>query len=155
MGLDGNLYGTTSAGGDANGDGVVFKLTTAGKFTPLHTFNFADGSQPLGGVLQPSDGNFYGTTSAGGALGFGTIFNVTSGGAFTGHLVDFDKSNNGTTPELTLVQHTNGALYGDTLDGGTTIEEGGGPTGGQGTFYSYNTTPGLPPFVSLVSTAGT
>jgi len=153
QGTDGNLYGTTSAGGDASGDGVVFKLTTAGKITILHTFNGADGSTPLGGLVQASDGNFYGVTSAGGGLSHGTLFSVNFAGVFT-NLFNFDKTTFGTTPELTLIQHTTGPIYGDTFDGGTTIEEGGGSVSGQGTFYSDNTMAGLLPFVSLVSTGG-
>jgi uncharacterized repeat protein (TIGR03803 family) len=154
QGMDGYLYGTTRRGGDANGDGVVFRLTTAGKkIKILHTFNGTDGSQPLGGLVQASDGNFYGVTSGFGTSGFGTLYSVTSAGVFT-PLFNFDNTNYGTNPELTLLQHTNGLLYGDTFSGGTTIEEHGGPSGGQGTFYSYNTPKGLAPFVSLVSTAG-
>ncbi|HWO30800.1 MAG TPA: choice-of-anchor tandem repeat GloVer-containing protein, partial [Candidatus Acidoferrum sp.] len=110
QGTDDLLYGTTSAGG-ASGDGVVFKLTTGGKFNLLHTFSGSDGSAPLGGVVQASDGNFYGVTSSGGGLGFGAMYKITSTGAFT-LLASFDKTNNGTGPQLTLVQHTNGSLYG-------------------------------------------
>ena len=78
----GNLYGTTSAGGDPNGDGTVFKLTpTSGskwKESVLHRFkNDLDGANPYYGLSLDKAGNFYGTTAAGGAHGQGVIFEVT------------------------------------------------------------------------------
>jgi uncharacterized repeat protein (TIGR03803 family) len=150
QGSDGNFYGTTSDGGDTNGDGALFKLTPKGTITLLHTFNGSDGSRPLGGMVQASDGNFYGATSAGGAQGDGTLFKVTAQGAFS-LLFDFTFKTSGTAPQLTLLQHTNGLLYGDTFDGGTVIEDGE-QLNGQGTFYSLEE--GLPPFVSLLPRAG-
>jgi len=143
QGIDGNFYGTTAAGGDANGDGVIFKLTSQGKITILHTFNGTDGKQPTAGLVQASDGNFYGVASAGGAKGFGTLFKVTSSGVFS-VLHDFDSTNDGANPEVTLVQHTNGILYGDTVLGGSH---------NIGTLYSWDSE--LPAFIKLVSASGT
>jgi uncharacterized repeat protein (TIGR03803 family) len=79
---DGNLYGTTSAFGK-DLEGTVFKITTSGKFTTLHTFTGTDGNSPYGGVIQGIDGNFYGTTGYGGADGYGTVFKITSTGKLT------------------------------------------------------------------------
>src|SRR6185503_16435218 len=60
---DGNLYGTTGADG-TNGAGTVFRLTTAGQLTILHSFTGgSDRGNPIGGVIQATDGNLYGTTS--------------------------------------------------------------------------------------------
>jgi uncharacterized repeat protein (TIGR03803 family) len=77
---DGNLYGTTFSGG-ANGSGTVFEITTAGKLTTLYSFcsqaNCADGSSPQGGLVQDSNGTFYGTTYHGGADSIGTIFSLS------------------------------------------------------------------------------
>jgi uncharacterized repeat protein (TIGR03803 family) len=61
QGYDGNLYGTTVAGG-ANGNGTVFKISSAGALTTLHSFTDTDGNAPSALVLA-TDGNFYGTTS--------------------------------------------------------------------------------------------
>lgn len=77
-GTDGNFYGTTSAGGAA-GSGTVFRITLSGTLTTLYSFTGrSDGAKPLAGLMRASDGNFYGTTSAGGALGAGTIFRFSA-----------------------------------------------------------------------------
>ncbi|HWY54631.1 MAG TPA: choice-of-anchor tandem repeat GloVer-containing protein [Terriglobales bacterium] len=147
QGSDGNFYGTTSAGGDANGDGVIFKITPLGKLTVLHALDGSvDGKQPSAGLVQVTDGKgntvaFYGATTAGGSKGFGTLYKVSLSGAFT-RIYDFDNAT-GATPEVTLFQSTSGMLYGETFKGGS---------GGAGTFYSLDDK--LPPFVSLVSTSG-
>ena len=74
---NGSLYGTTVSGG-TKGSGAVFKMTTSGTLTTLHDFcsltNCSDGAQPSAGLIQASDGNFYGSTNAGGTNGEGTVF---------------------------------------------------------------------------------
>jgi uncharacterized repeat protein (TIGR03803 family) len=95
---NGDLYGTTSYGG-ANGGGTIFKITLSGKITTLYNFcsqaNCADGSVPQGGLVQARNGDFYGTTAAGGAnshdgctsysesVGCGTVFRITPTGTLT------------------------------------------------------------------------
>ena len=144
---DGNFYGTTSAGGDSNGDGVIFKITPQGKFTLLYALNGSvDGKQPSAGLAQVTDGKgntiaLYGATQAGGSKGYGTLFKVSLSGGFT-RLYDFDNTT-GMTPKITLLQNTTGILYGETFGGGSDSA---------GVFYSLNDK--LPAFVSLVSTAG-
>jgi uncharacterized repeat protein (TIGR03803 family) len=76
---NGNLYGTTLAGG-AQGNGVVFKLTPSGAETILYSFNpgnGTDGYQAYGGLAIDKGGNLYGTTEVGGAHGYGTVYKVT------------------------------------------------------------------------------
>ncbi len=77
----GNLYGTTSAGGDSNGDGVVFKLTLSGgkwKESVVHRFGPApDGANPYYGLTLDKTGNLYGTTATGGNGGHGVVFEIT------------------------------------------------------------------------------
>ena len=62
---DGNLYGTTVVGG-TNNFGTVFKITSAGALTTLHSFDDTDGANVLGGVLQATDGTFTGQPTAAG-----------------------------------------------------------------------------------------
>jgi uncharacterized repeat protein (TIGR03803 family) len=115
QGADGNFYGTTAAGGLNNG-GTVFKITPKGKLTTLYSFctlsSCADGNEPLGTLVQATDGNFYGTTYGGGASGFGTVFVITPEGALTTlHSFGGDCS---IYPYAGLVQATNGDFYGTT-----------------------------------------
>jgi uncharacterized repeat protein (TIGR03803 family) len=93
LGADGNFYGTTAAGGKTTTSncfdstmscGTVFKMTPAGKVTFLYQFDQVNGAKPLGPLVQGTDGNFYGTTAAGGdANGDGVIFKLTSQGKIT------------------------------------------------------------------------
>src|ERR1043166_2351540 len=77
QGSDGNFYAKTFWGG-ANGNwGTVFRISPDGNFTNLHSFIGSDGYEPEAGLLQGSDGNFYGTTSGGGANDYGTVFKLT------------------------------------------------------------------------------
>jgi uncharacterized repeat protein (TIGR03803 family) len=89
----GNLYGTTSLGGDA-GYGTVFKLDPSGNETILHSFlgTGGDGAQPTAGLVLDGGGNLYGTTTVGGNQecggnpppgGCGTVFKLTSSGEET------------------------------------------------------------------------
>ena len=84
LGKDGNLYGTTVVGGGPPPLGTVFQLTTNGIFTPLFSFDynannstFPHGASPYGGLVQGTDGNYYGTAEVGGAAGYGTIFRIS------------------------------------------------------------------------------
>ena len=134
QGIDGNLYGTTTWGG-ANGYGTVFRLSPGGKLTTLHSFrsDCSDGAAPVGGLLQATGGNFYGTTGSGGAFGgcggYGTIFKITPGGTLTTvHSFDFT---DGFAPTAALVQAMDGNLYGTTSGGGSDC----GFAGGCGTVF--------------------
>ena len=93
----------------------------AGKLTTLYSFcslaGCTDGNGPIGGMVQATDGNFYGTTSEGGIIGScgnygcGTVFKITPTGMLT-TLYSFSGSD-GATPQAGLMQATNGNLYGD------------------------------------------
>jgi uncharacterized repeat protein (TIGR03803 family) len=99
-------------------------MTPAGIVTTLYSFcsltNCADGSGPYGGLVLANDGNFYGTTSQGGAADgiSGTVFKITPAGKLT-TLHSFANSD-GASPSAPLIQATNGALYGLTQNGGST-----------------------------------
>jgi len=75
---DGNLYGVTNLGA-AHNDGAVFQVTPQGMTTLVYAFgdSAGDGMNPMAGLVQASDGNFYGTTRGGGAHGYGAIIKIT------------------------------------------------------------------------------
>lgn len=74
QGRDGSFYGTTVNGG-AGGYGTVFKITATGTLATVYSFNGGtDGRYPSGGLIQGTDGNFYGTTYSGGSSSNGTVF---------------------------------------------------------------------------------
>jgi uncharacterized repeat protein (TIGR03803 family) len=76
---NGELYGTTSAGGGSCGCGTLFKVNaSSGSETVLHAFgNGSDGAYPYYGLTLDAKGNFYGATVAGGSFGQGTVFEFT------------------------------------------------------------------------------
>jgi uncharacterized repeat protein (TIGR03803 family) len=149
QGTDGNFYGTTYGGG-SSGNGTVFKVTPEGKLTTLHNFcsqpSCADGHGPYAGLVQAVDGNFYGTTVAGGPYGDGTVFTVAPTGTLT--TIHSFKGTDGSTPYGGLVQATNGNFYGTTYKGGIgfgtvfTITPGGKLT----TLHSFDGSDGSDPY---------
>ena len=116
---DGNLYGTTYRGGGEADNGTVFRISTGGGLTTLYSFTGTDdGSSPFAGLIQGTDGNFYGTTGFGGGLGLGTLFRITPGGALT-TLHSFNGASDGANPYGELVQAGDGNFYGTTFAGGS------------------------------------
>jgi uncharacterized repeat protein (TIGR03803 family) len=110
----GNLYGTTIAGGASN-LGTVFKLAPDGTETVLYSFIGApDGLIPRGRLAMDLQGNLYGVTQLGGAYNYGTIFKVTPGGAET-VIHSFDS---GDYPRAGLIIDATRDLYGATTGGG-------------------------------------
>jgi uncharacterized repeat protein (TIGR03803 family) len=140
----GNLYGTTSKGGDA-GAGTVFELAApavpGGAWTEsvLHSFQpvSGDGEYPETGLSWDHSGNLVGVTTAGGVKGTsscgvncGTVFQLsppaTPGGAWTETIIHNFKYGQGVTPRGTPAVAANGTLYGTTYWGGLY---------GEGVFY--------------------
>ncbi len=123
QGSDGNFYGTTVLGG-AHLKGTVFKIDATGSLTTLHSFSGfpGDGAVPFAGLVQGSDGNFYGTTASGGAFFQGTVFRMTPSGAIT-VLHSFNSFfSEGAVPLAGLVQGGDGNFYGTTALGGAHVK---------------------------------
>jgi uncharacterized repeat protein (TIGR03803 family) len=170
QGADGNFYGTTALGGSnvncTNGCGTIYKITSAGTLTTLHSFDGTDGSSLQSGLVLAADGNFYGTAYAGGTMGgtacnfdsyvgCGTAFKITPSGALT-TLYNFCSQANcadGRNPATSLAQAPNGDLYGTTNFGGANND---GtvfkitPAGTLTTLHSFNQTDGYIPNGALV-----
>lgn len=117
QGLDKDLYGTASDGGECSGCGTVFEITTGGTEITLYSFaGGADGAGPEGGVIQASNGNLYGTTYDGTGFGYGTVFEMTPSGSLT--TLHTFQGTDGEYSSGQLVQGTDGNFYGTTQTGG-------------------------------------
>jgi uncharacterized repeat protein (TIGR03803 family) len=147
---DGSFYGTTVQGG-ANGGcrglgcGTVFKITANGNLMTLYNFGKGGhGNEPFAGLIQGTDGNFYGTTGGDGFSGdYGKVFKITRGGKLT-TLHEFDGAgySDGEYIDPGLVQGTDGTFYG----------AGFGGANGYGVVYSLSV--GLGAFVTTHPTSG-
>jgi uncharacterized repeat protein (TIGR03803 family) len=137
LGPDGSFYGVAGYGGE-NGNGVVFKFTTNGTYTPLYNFDGTNGAHPSGDLIFGPDRCLYGTTFQGGSTnqnsyygtGFGTVFKMTTNGELT-TLASFNQTN-GAFSRAGLALGPDGNFYGTTSQGGS---------GGGGTIFRLN----LPP----------
>lgn len=110
---------------------VVFCVSTAlsahaQTFRPLYTFTGgADGGQPIGGLIEDTEGNLYGTTCCGGTYGAGTVFMLDKSGSET-VLYSFTGGADGDQPYANLIRDAKGNLYGTTYWGGTSAACNGG-----------------------------
>ena len=87
-------------------------------FTTLVSFNGANGANPVAGLVQGRDGNFYGTAPNGGANSNGTIFAISANGSFFTNLYNFSGGTNGAGPVGGLRVGADGNFYGTTYSGG-------------------------------------
>jgi len=172
---DGNFYGVTQWGGANSclvagqnwGCGTVFEITPAGKLTTLHSFGGTDGEDPQG-LVQATDGKFYGTTAGGGAnsciigIGCGTFFKLTPAGKLT-TLYSFCPQTScadGADPQAGPLQAADGSFYGTTNKGGIENSACGGlgcgtvfkisPAGKLSTLHRFNGKEGYWPATGLV-----
>jgi uncharacterized repeat protein (TIGR03803 family) len=122
-GSDGKLYGTSYAGGVSNG-GTVFSIEKNGTgFALLKSFDCVTGGCfPVGGLIEGSDGNLYGTTHSSNSSG-GTVFTMAKNGTGYTLLKTFDCFGDACNPQAKVIEGTDGNLYGTTVNGGTS---GGG-----------------------------
>lgn len=139
LGSDGNFYGVARRGG--NGYGTLFKASASGNLTLLHKFNYGDGSEPDGPLVQGTDGSFYGTTPFGGNYHQGSAFKITRTGAFTVLHHFGATASSSRNPAGALVQLNDGNFYGVSTNGG--VHAAGTlykmtPTGAVTRLYSFN-----------------
>jgi len=148
----GNLYGTTGAGG-TYGRGTVFKLDTTGQETVLYNFGSiaGDGADPRAGVVLDAQGNLYGSTWSGGAYSDGTVFKLDTTGQET-VLYSFAGKPDGKNPNG-VVLDAQGNLYGTTFRGGS-YDLGTAfqvpATGGENPLYYFGQADGFFPAAGLV-----
>jgi uncharacterized repeat protein (TIGR03803 family) len=148
---NGNLYGATSGSGADGSYGTVFKITPGGgTLTTIYSFcsqtGCPDGESPYGGLVQATNGDFYGVTDLGGANNQGTVFKITLSGALT-TLYSFCSQTGCTdgSNANALVQATDGDFYGTTYSGGAN---------NQGTIFKITPSGALTTLYSFCSQTG-
>src|SRR5580704_17992785 len=144
---------------------LVLSLS-AQTFTTLRSFDGTDGSQVFPGLVQAANGDLYGATADGGAnsnkgcvANCGTVFKITLAGKLT-TLYSFCSQSgcsDGAEPQATLVQDTNGNLYGTTFilganNGGTVFKIS--LSGTFTTLHSFDSTDGDAPRGPVQATDG-
>ena len=134
---DGNFYGTAEDGGTNGNWGSVYRTTSSGIVSLIASFNYENGGNPIAGLVQDTDGTFYGTTYYGGTNGAGAVFKMTADGTLTS-IYSFSGEDDGGNPFGGLLLSRDGNLYGTTEAGGT---------------YGYGTVFMIPPSGSLVTIA--
>lgn len=125
---DGKLYGMTARGG-SGAAGVIFSFTPSDlTYTKLVDFDYPNGASPYGNLIQATDGKLYGMTYDGGSNAVGVIFSFDPATSVYTKLKDFDDVNGG-KPNGSLIQASDGKLYGLTYSGGTS---------GAGVIFSFD-----------------
>jgi uncharacterized repeat protein (TIGR03803 family) len=129
---DGMLYGMTNLGG-ANDKGILFQFNpVTNTFTKKLDFDgTSKGRNPYGSLMQASDGMLYGMTHSGGTNDVGVLFQFNPTTSAYTKKIDFDMATNGGNPDGSLIQATDGKLYG--------LTEAGGPKS-SGILFQFNIT---------------
>ena len=134
MGTNGNFFGAAETGGIIGwggplgqygrilggtlGWGTLFTITPDGDFTPLCAFpGESEGANPGAGLIQATNGLFYGVTERGGTNDDGTVFQMSADGTIT-PLYSFTARNDGAVPIAALTQGSDGNFYGTTYEAG-------------------------------------
>ena len=127
---NGKLYGLTSGGGkDDYGTLFEYDPATSNFVTKIEFDGDSKGSTPFGSLLEATDGNLYGVADGGGANNFGVLFQYNPATSAFDVKINFDDKVNGSNPHSTLIQASDGMLYGNTEYGGTI---------GDGTLFKYD-----------------
>lgn len=114
---NGLLYGMAFTGGLYD-DGVIFSFNPASNtYIDVFDFDYANGRNATGSLIEAADGKLYGMTENGGTNNIGVLFRYDISTNVYKKLIDFDYTN-GATPQGSLFQASNGKLYGMTSGGG-------------------------------------
>jgi uncharacterized repeat protein (TIGR03803 family) len=129
---NGNFYGLTRGGG-TNSEGVLYEYALAtNTYTKKLDFEGAkDGKEFKGCLMQAANGKLYGMTEKGGVNNIGVLFEYDPANNTYTKKLDFDGTNNGSNPRGSLMEATNGKLYGMTIHGGAN---------NNGVLFEYNPT---------------
>ncbi len=155
LGADANFYGTTQVGGTNGGYGTVFRISPAGSFSNLLSFDNTNGAYPYARLALGTNGNFYGTTTMGGTNGgYGTVFEMTPAGSLT-TLYSFANTD-GAYPYAGLTLAADGNFYGATTaagasNNGTLFQIT--PAGSLASVCFFNGINGASPYGSLIQCA--
>ena len=129
QGSDGSFYGTTLAGGGNLSYGTVFNGPVGGALKMLAALVPTSGTTALnsqGGLIQGSDGNYYGTSQSGGSFNSGSVFKITPAGVL-GTVIHFSGTsgaNLGSAPRAALLLGSDGNYWGTTNTGGSGTSNG-------------------------------
>ncbi len=117
LGHDNKFYGLTIQGG-ANNKGTIFSFDSANVYTDLHDFTGNAGNAPMGKLLQTSSGKMYGMTFYDDSIGAGVIFKYNPATNTYAKMATLSGVGNGQSPRGSLMQASNGKMYGLTTAGG-------------------------------------
>ncbi len=153
---DGSLYGVTPQG-DAleggNGYGTIYQIAPDGQITVLNVFNGSYGYYPTAGLVEGSDGNFYGSPEVGGPDGaFTSFFRISPTGNFT-NICSLYGGTNGYDPSYAMILARDGNFYGTTTYGGAGYNEADDTDNG-GTVFKLTPTGEFTLLNSFVGTNG-
>ena len=155
QGSNNKLYGMTSIGGISN-YGVLFEYDLVGNiYNKILNFDGSTGSRPYGSLMQFPNGKLYGMTNSGGA-GFGVLFEYDPSTNVYIKKLDLDYPNNGITPYGSLIQASNGKLYGMSSQGGIgfgILFEYDQFTNSYDKIIDFNNANGTSPYGSLIQTS--
>jgi uncharacterized repeat protein (TIGR03803 family) len=154
LGADGVLYGAANVGG-ASGYGTVYRLNTDGTgFAVLRNFDYSTGGELQTTLIQLADGALYGVAGAGGSAGGGTVFRLNTDGSGFAILQNFDSPTTGSYPNGSLLQDTDGTLYGLAASGGSddagTLFKLNPDATGFAVVYNFDFSSGAYPYGGLV-----
>jgi uncharacterized repeat protein (TIGR03803 family) len=141
QGRDGRLYGTTT--GEFGTNGSIFRVTTSGSPSPAIALSGNNGSTPGDGLILATDGYYYGTASAGGSLGLGVLLRMSPNGLVT-VLHNFAGGSDGAVPYASVIQGSDGNIYGTTFGNSSTASTVFRYTtaGSFSTIFQFNATQG-------------